>query len=129
MFNYIKNYKFTVICLIGILILSFFKPPHYKSIDGISNLDKIIHCVLYFIFCSVIWLEYLHINMWHIKIRKAIIFTLLLPIFLSGLIELGQEYLTSYRGGEWLDLLSNTIGSIVSASMFYILIHSKILKG
>ena len=38
------------------------------------------------------------------------IWGVLMPIVMSGVIELGQAYLTVHRSGEWWDFASNTIG-------------------
>jgi len=47
----------------------------------------------------------------------------LAPIAMSGCLELVQEYLTTNRAGEWLDLAANatgcTIGAVIGLVMKY----------
>ncbi len=46
--------------------------------------------------------------------RKMLVFALLLPIAMSGAIELAQAYLTcGIRSGEWVDFLANCLGACV----------------
>lgn len=57
---------------------------------------------------SALWFDYLrtHTN----QMQKGYLIAFLFPILLGGVFELLQEYLTTYRGGEWLDFLANTLG-------------------
>lgn len=49
-----------------------------------------------------------------------------LAVFLSGLIEILQEYLTEHRSGEWMDFLANSLGSLTALLLFTT--SKKILK-
>ena len=64
--------------------------------------------------------------------KKHKLFITLSTVILSGLIELIQQYLTNYRSGDWLDLLSNSIGSFTALliiTLYYNrLIEIKLLK-
>ena len=44
---------------------------------------------------------------------------------MSGLLELAQEYLTTCRSGEWLDLLANTTGATLTYVLGWIATRSK----
>lgn len=125
MFSYIKSYKFTFIFLVIILFLSFFKPPHFEEVETITYFDKIVHCMIYFVFCSIIWIETRIRKKENIEFSRMLVFALLFPILLSGFIELGQEYLTTYRGAEWWDFIANSLGSGLSALLFYFLLKQK----
>ena len=110
--GYIRRYKFSLLVVAVILYLSFFKPPS-TSLGEITNFDKFVHACMYFGFCSVIWFEYLRIHSLYEPLRMAL-GGVVLPILMSGLIELGQKYLTLYRSGEWWDFASNTIGVLLA---------------
>jgi hypothetical protein len=40
---------------------------------------------------------------------------IILPIALSGIIELLQSYCTEHRGGDWLDFAANSLGVLLAA--------------
>ena len=41
---------------------------------------------------------------------KLLLLAFLAPIAMGGILELMQAYLTTFRSGEWLDFVANTIG-------------------
>ena len=42
---------------------------------------------------------------------------MLLPIAISGLLELLQEYATDCRSGDWYDFVANTLGVLTAAGV------------
>lgn len=116
MLQFIKKYRISLLTIIAILFLSFFKPPK-SSMSSISYFDKIVHYTLYLLFCSIIWIEYLRSHS-TINRTRVVLGAFFAPIIFSASIELGQEYLTTYRGGEWLDLLANSLGSTTAFLVF-----------
>ena len=57
----------------------------------------------------VIWFEYLRLHKF-IVWKKLITGGIILPIFMSGCIELLQASCTDNRSGDWLDFLANSLG-------------------
>ena len=108
MIAFLKKYPLSLIVIAIILFLSFFKPPKDKIVD-ISNIDKIAHFCMYAGFCSVVWLEYF-LSHTGVSIRRVVLLAVVAPILFSGVIEVMQGYMTTYRGMDWYDLLFNTIG-------------------
>lgn len=124
--RHISRYKFSLIVVAVILFLSFFKPPH-TGLDTITNFDKMVHFAMYFGFSCVIWFEYLRSHTTYSALR-LVLGAIIFPIALSGVIELAQEYLTTYRGGEWWDFASNSSGVLFAALIGFLLMRSKWLK-
>lgn len=119
---YARKYKFSIICILLIWFLSiWFIPPH-TPLNNVKFIDKWTHFVMYGGTCSVIWWEYLRS---HTRLSWPRLFLLgwLAPIVMSGCLELIQEYCTTNRSGEWLDLAANatgcTLGAIVGISMAF----------
>lgn len=116
--HYFSNYKFSLLVVGVILYLSFFTPPS-TDLDDITNIDKLAHICMYGGLCSVIWIEYLRT---HATIRRlhTLIGAVVLPIALSGAIELIQEYATTNRSGDWADMIANSIGALLAALLGYV---------
>ena len=113
--RFVKRYTWSLVVVAAILFLSFFKLPQ-QDIVHVNNLDKIAHFCMYAGFCSVVWLEYFFSHK-AVSRRRVIIGAVLAPILFSGLIEVAQGYMTSYRGMDFYDLIFNTIG-VVFAFLF-----------
>ena len=114
-YKIIRKYPLSLVVLMVIVYLSFFKPPTF-SFNVVKHLDKIIHFVMYGGFCAVLWFEYF---LTHSKVdmRKAFLWIIVAPIVFSGVVEFAQSYLTNYRGGEFADFIFNSIG-VVFAALF-----------
>jgi VanZ family protein len=137
---FIKQYKFSLLVLAVILFLSFFKPPH-TELDEITNFDKVVHFCMYGGFSAIIWLEYLRCHRedpsrgvmrnsgFTVNRVWLLIGALVLPIVLSGGIELAQEYLTTYRGGEWWDFASNSTGVLAASLCGYFFLKGRRRRG
>ena len=111
--HYLVNYKFSLLIVGVILYLSFFTPPK-TELDTVTNIDKLAHICMYGGLCTILWWEYLRT---HAKIHRlrTLIGAVLLPIALSGVIELLQEYATTNRSGDWADMIANCIGVCAAA--------------
>ncbi len=123
--HFLKQYFYSFITLLTVLILSLAKTENLNSnnLFNIPHLDKLVHLSIYFGLTTIILIEN--------KKKHKLIITLS-TVILSGLIELIQQYLTNYRSGDWLDLLSNSIGSFTALliiTLYYNrLIEIKLLK-
>jgi putative flippase GtrA len=47
---------------------------------------------------------------------------------MSGAIELLQEYCTTYRGGDWFDLLANSVGVLLGTALGYWAVRSVVWR-
>src|SRR5574344_384590 len=121
MIYYFKKYPLAIIIIVIICYLSFFTPPQ-TELSEVTNIDKIVHFLMYGGLSIVLWYEYLRIHkviIWnHIMIGDIIA-----PILMSGSIELMQANLTKNRSGEWTDFISNIIGVLVAAIVGYYILR------
>lgn len=95
-----------------IICLSLYPFQELPQVD-VPLADKWTHMVMYGGFCLVIWYEYLKKHK-SINANRITLFGWFCPIVMSGLLELAQEYLTTCRSGEWMDLLANAIGATLA---------------
>lgn len=119
---YIRKYPISICIILAVIYLSFFKPPQ-TGMNSIPGIDKVVHVCMYFGMSGMLWLEFIrahrkkHVSVWHVWTGA-----LLCPILFSGIVELLQEYCTTYRGGDWLDLAANATGALLASLIgWYIL--------
>lgn len=128
MWYYLKKYPISLTIIAIVIYLSFFKPPSL-DVGKIPNLDKLVHICMYGGVSGMLWIEFLLNHrryedvLWH-----AWIGAVLCPIAMSGIIEILQEYCTTYRGGDWLDFLANTIGVTLATLVAYFIIRPWMIK-
>ena len=123
--SYIKKYPFSIFIIGVILFLSFFNPPE-TPLNTVTNIDKVLHFLMYFGFCSVLWIEYF---MSHARPQasRLIPWAIIAPILFSGLIEIGQQTLTPTRAADWWDFIANSIGCL-TAALFSQLVTRRMVK-
>lgn len=109
----LRRYPLSIFCIALIWVLCFCHPPQ-TDMDDVPGIDKLLHVIMYFGTCSIMWWEYLRCHS-SLRMRHAILWIVVLPTLMSALIELLQEYATSHRGGDWIDLAANTAGVLLAA--------------
>lgn len=122
----ILRYTVSWLLIAAILLASFIHVPE-TPMDDVPLMDKWIHIVMYFTLASSLWIEYLRSHS-RIHYFKLCIGAIVLPILMSGLIELLQAYCTETRSGDWLDFLANTIGVVLSALLGFAWYRRQFLK-
>lgn len=122
---YLKKYPFSILIILVVIFLSFFRPPK-TSLDTIPDFDKIVHVGMYFVLAGCLWIEYIRSHKYTFTLKHVLIGAFLLPLVFSGSIELLQEYCTTYRGGDWLDFASNSSGIILAALFGYYIVRPRI---
>jgi hypothetical protein len=115
---FLKKYPFSIALLAVVVYLSFFRPPSIGDML-FPGFDKVVHFCMYGGISGVLWMEFFlnYRKSAVLPVRHALIGAVLCPVLFGGATELGQAYLTTYRGGEWLDFLSNTSG-VMAGSLF-----------
>ena len=123
--NYLKKYPLSITLIGVILFLSFFNPPE-TPLNDVNNIDKVLHFLMYFGFCCVLWFEYF-MSHTQAKAVQLVVWGVVAPILFSGAIEIGQQMLTPPRAGDWLDFLSNALGCL-AATLFSQLVTRHLVK-
>ncbi len=116
MLHYIRKYPVSLLIIVAVIYLSFFKPPS-TDLDNITDFDKLVHFCMYGGMSGVLWLEFIRAHrrddtpVWHAWVG-AFVF----PILFSGIVELLQSC-TDYRSGDWLDFAANCRGVVVGTAV------------
>ncbi len=120
-----RRYRLSLLVLAVILYLSFFRPPSV-SLEKVKNIDKLAHFIMYFGFCSVLWVEYLLTHA-RLSVKRISLGAIVAPILFSGAVEIMQEWLTEHRGGDWGDFLFNSLG-VICALLFGVFLLEPFMK-
>ncbi len=82
--------------------------------DAPQNSDKIIHATAYFFFC-LFWFLYLYwVGMRNRKFKTVLTIAVGWSLFVGMVIEICQLEFTTYRTGDFLDMLANTTGVVLA---------------
>jgi len=120
--KYIINYPLAWLIIVIIFILSFCTIPK-TPMDNVPLIDKWVHICMYAGLSGMIWIEYLKSHITFNK-KHIIVGAILLPLLMSGIIELGQEFLTyGRRNGDWLDFTANSIGVFIASLIGYFVLR------
>lgn len=115
----IRNYKYSILVAIAIVVLSTIPVPEIKPLEEVPLIDKWVHFLMYAVLSTAMW--------WDLRSRHQKIMTsyyllmLILPTLLGGLMELAQAYLTTCRSGDWWDAIADAIGSVIGTVVCYLI--------
>lgn len=124
--------KHPISCFIFIIIwlLCFIDIPE-TPLSDVTLIDKWTHIVMYLVLCCTFWIEEIILKT-KIHIRRMLIWTGIIPIFMGGLIEILQAYCTGgRRSGEWLDFVADCAGVFLAQFIGILLVKclSTLKKG
>lgn len=120
---HLRKYPLSILIILTIIYLSFFRPPSI-GLGRIPHMDKIVHILMYFGLSGMLWLEFLRGHQkGKIPFHHAWLGAFVCPIVFSGIIEILQEQITTYRGGDWFDLLANTVGVVLASLIAFFLLR------
>lgn len=120
MLYYIRKYPVSLLIILVVIYLSFFKPPK-TEMESIPGIDKVVHVCMYFGMSGMLWLEFMRAHKSTRADVARVVGGLALPCLvqrgggaasgvlydLSGwrLVGLCRQYYGSYAGiAHWLVL-------------------------
>lgn len=109
----LKYYWISIILAAIILFLCFMHvDPLPKA--PVANLDKWAHLGMFFSLSATMFFENTYYFKRKITYRRMFWGSFVIPVILSGAIEIMQTYLIRYRTGDWMDFLYDMIGIVIS---------------
>lgn len=111
---FIKRYPLSLLCIVVIWYLCLFFGAPETALNDVPFIDKWVHTAMYLGTCGIIWFEYLRAHR-RADGRKLLVWAVVAPAAMSGLIELVQAYATTTRHGDWLDFAANSVGVVLAA--------------
>ena len=110
----VRKYPLSIACIALIWVLSLVPFFPETPFDEVEFADKWAHIVMYGGTCCAIWWEYWRRHQ-SADYEKLFFWAWLAPILMGGLLELLQEYCTTTRNGDWIDLAANATGVTIAA--------------
>lgn len=109
----IKKNIFTILITLIVVILSVIPIPDNPPLEGVPFIDKWVHFVMYGGVTLAMWMD-----MYYVRKERALslgfnVAALICPVVLGGLMEIVQEYLTTYRNGDMLDFYADWFGALL----------------
>ena len=104
-----KRYPFSIFTVCVIWILSLAPVGSIELGVEVPLTDKWVHFIMYGCLTGMVWWEYWKQNS-ELRVAWLAVCGCLCPVAMGGVLELLQAYATSYRSGDWLDFLANSIG-------------------
>lgn len=108
-----RHHACTWLLVAAIVFLSLYPLGGVEPPIDVPLADKWAHMLMYGTLCAAFWAEHLMKHGRPAGLR-AVAGGLLLPVALGGMMELAQAWLTTYRSGDWMDFLANTIGALLA---------------
>ena len=105
--RFFRFYPLSLLAVAIVMVLCLM-PIEDPPLKDVRFIDKWTHIVLFGTICAVLALE-MGIN----RCRRWLWFAPILATLLGGLVELMQANLTTYRSGEWLDFVADTVGAVI----------------
>ena len=103
-----KMFLIAITVTLSLVTLSLIKVPEYTV--SVTHLDKWQHCFEYFVLC-LSWL----IAFYKKKKKRLVV---VCCILLGVIIEISQNTLTSYRTGDFYDVIANSLGVLLGLLVF-----------
>lgn len=118
--QFLYHYWKSVLLTLIILVLSFAKLPALESIPKVTNLDKLVHFMMYFSLTLVLMYDFSKEKKNINRAWRFILICLLFPFLLGGITELLQSFLFAPRVSEWWDWISNSFGVLVGWGVYVV---------
>lgn len=115
--RFITIYPISSIIVAAIWILCFIDVPE-TPLSGVSFIDKWTHLAMYGTLCAVVCAETVRHRRASATPRHMAVVGWLLPVLMSGLIEILQATCTGgRRSGEWMDFAANSAGAAIGLAI------------
>ncbi|MDE6158483.1 MAG: VanZ family protein [Bacteroidaceae bacterium] len=108
----IKRHLPTLFLCAIIIVLSLIPTSEMPSVDS-KFADKWAHLIMYGTLSMVAWWCQLH-KKDKPSLSEDLSWAVVMPVCLGGLMELAQGQLTTWRSGDWMDFVANSIGVVLA---------------
>lgn len=112
----LKEHLLTILVTVIIIILSILSIPEKTPMSDFPLIDKWVHMVMYGGLAFIMWFDYV-VRSGKVMSRNCVLWMVLYPIVLGGLMELVQAFFTTCRSGDWIDFEADAIGTAIGVGL------------
>ncbi len=121
-----RRFLLSIAVTLAVIFLSLMPVPEVPELNDVPFFDKWVHFVMYGGLCCVYWFDYLRGGGSTHSWKTWLLWLVIIPIVIGGLMEFCQGYLTTYRSGDWIDMLADTVGVLLALPVgLFIMPHLK----
>ncbi|MDR3339334.1 MAG: VanZ family protein [Candidatus Symbiothrix sp.] len=102
----------SIALIVVILVLCFMNMAPLPAAP-VANFDKFVHLLMFLALSGSVFFDNTAYLKKQIDVYRLFLASFLFPTLFSGAIELGQEYFTTTRSGDWWDFLFDGIGAFI----------------
>ncbi len=119
------NFWLAFLWTLFITVLSLINSSSLPDVS-ISNIDKLVHAIFFFIL-TIVWFLFFKSTRKKKIFVDAISRSIILAAFLGVCIEIAQEFLTEDRTGDLMDIVADLFGTVIAIPTCY-LYYNRYLK-
>ncbi|MDH8701531.1 VanZ family protein [Dysgonomonadaceae bacterium PH5-43] len=112
----IKQYWISILLSSVILFLCFMSTEPLPAVP-MTDFDKVVHFLMFLALSGTVFFDNTSYFKKRITYQRIVWGSFFFPIVFSGLIEILQEYATTYRSGDWMDFFYDTMGAFVGLAI------------
>lgn len=117
LFSFVRHYPLSCLFVAAIWVACFMDVPE-TPLDNVAFMDKWTHLAMYGSTCAIIYVEHMRHTGRSQGFALRMLWCWLLPVLMSGLIEILQATCTGgRRSGDWLDFAANSVGATLGAAI------------
>lgn len=112
----LKEYLLSMLVTVIIIVLSILPIPEKAPMSDFPLIDKWVHMVMYGGLAFIMWFDHV-VRSGKMMSRNYVLWMVLYPIVLGGLMELVQAFFTTCRSGDWIDFEADAIGTAIGIGL------------
>jgi VanZ family protein len=112
----LKEHLLTILVTVIIIVLSILPIPEKAPMSDFPLIDKWVHMVMYGGLAFIMWFDHV-VRSGKVMSRNYVLWMVLYPIVLGGLMELVQAFFTTCRSGDWIDFEADAIGTAIGIGL------------
>ena len=112
----LKEHLLTILVTVIIIILSILSIPEKTPMSDFPLIDKWVHMVMYGGLAFIMWFDHV-VRSGKVMSRNCVLWMVLYPIVLGGLMELVQAFFTTCRSCDWIDFEADAIGTAIGVGL------------
>ena len=123
--NCMKRYPLSLLAFLVVVVLSVCPIGAPEFTRHVPLVDKWTHMVMYGFLAATFCFEYVRVHRPSVILLRLLSWGVVLPALIGGALELIQNYCTTYRSGEWLDFVADSIGAAIVGAIVVIYVVCK----